>query len=333
MSNRTRCYVRQMTGGIFAFFLFAACALSEDETLQSLGIDQVHAAQPFQILYSAEDVVFIEETAAVLSKSLEEYATHLPAGDEPITIIICPDYRAFVRLAGVYGRPSITGIARSEEGLIVIKSPRDLVEPMAYQDTLRHEVIHVLLARNVNIAELPRWLNEGIAMVLAKEHRWSSSLRVGQLYMRGQILGYRDLRWAMESPRSEGQFSDAYAQSLAMTRYLMERMGDEDFWRMLHALDTQTFVEAMRTHTGLTPAELSQEWQASLWKLALVFSLVSGFSIFQLMALLTIVAYIRKKRKARRVLRQWEAQEAAEEKDEPLPLWELFETDGEEWRN
>ncbi|MCL4217873.1 MAG: hypothetical protein KJ052_12820, partial [Candidatus Hydrogenedentes bacterium] len=167
----------------------------------------------------------------------------------------------------------------------------------------------------------------------AKEHRWSSSLRVGQLYMQGQILGYRDLRWAMESPRSEGQFSDAYAQSLAMTRYLMERMGDEAFWQMLHALDTQSFVDAMRTHAGITPAELSQEWQASLWKLALVFSLVSGFSIFQLMALLTIVAYIRKKRKARRVLRQWEAQEEIEEKDEQLPLWELYESDGEEWRN
>jgi hypothetical protein len=211
--------------------------------------------------------------------------------------------------------------------MIVVKGPHLLPEARDYRGMLRHELIHVLLARNTEEANVPRWFNEGVAMVVSRELRWESGLRIARMYVRRRLIAYPELNLAFAPLGNEETFDDAYAQALSMTRYLMENLGEDRFWQIVRSLKTQSFEDALRAYAGMTPADLYDAWHASLWKVAVISSLVSGFSAFQLMAILAVVAYLRKRRRGRHILQQWE-----EEENEPEAFsWEALEEGPYPW--
>jgi hypothetical protein len=207
----------------------------------------------------------------------------------------------------------VAGVAQAEAGIIAVKSPRILPEGGDYIGTIRHELIHVLLARNVDPDNLPRWLNEGVTMTLSREYRWESRIQIAEMYLRGQIINYPDLDYALAAPGSEMQFGEAYAQSLSMTRFLMEQLGDDGFWSLLLSLRDQDFSHALKQYAGWSPRDFYFSWKKSLWKLALVSTVVSGLSLFQIMAVLVVVAYWRKRRHGQRIMKRWEQEEAPDD--------------------
>ena len=282
-------------------------------------------APPFHVTYPDEHRDRATESLAILQESLNDYSDRLPAGDAPIQIFICGTHADFARYAGSLSQTSVTGVALPEAGIIALKTPDITPGGSDYKGTLRHELIHVLLARNSGSGNLPRWLNEGIAMVVSGEHRVGSSIRVGQMYVQGRLIAYRDLFFVFLEPGKETEFGDAYAQALSMTRFLMERIGEDAFWRVVYATKTETFGNALRAEASLSPTDFYNDWVGSLWKVALVFSLVSGFSAFQLMAILTIIAYLRKRRKGQVTLREW-----ADEEDNDLG-WDGVEPELSPW--
>lgn len=282
-------------------------------------------APPFDVTYPDEHRDLASESLAVLQESLIAYTNRLPAGEAPIQIVICGTHADFARYAGSLSQTSVTGVALPEAGIIALKTPDITPGGSDYKGALRHELIHVLLARNSGSGNLPRWLNEGIAMVLSGEHRIGSSIRVGQMYAQGRLIPYRDLFFVFLEPGKETEFSDAYAQALSMTRFLMERIGEDTFWRVVYATKTETFGNALRAEASLSPADFYDDWVGSLWKVALIFSLVSGFSIFQVMAILTIVAYLRKRRKGQATLREWADEEGGD------PGWDGVEPELSPW--
>lgn len=259
-----------------------------------------------------------QQTLAVLAEALAELSERLPAGEEPIRVVICGTAQEFRRHAGGFARPHVNGIASPNEGMIWVKAPYLLENPGDYPGVLRHELVHVLLARNTDTGRLPRWLNEGLAMMLAKEHRWNSAFRVGLMCIQGRLIPLRDLDLRLEEPGVELKFGDAYSQSLLLTRFLLEQLDEDKLWDVVYSVQTMSFGDALRLHAGMSPPELYEAWVRSLWKFALIASLLSGFGLFQLMALLTIVGYLRMRRRAQRILRQWEAEEE-EWEDEPAP--------------
>jgi len=262
----------------------------------------------FTIDYPAGDETLAHHTSAVLQAAQREFARRLPAGEQPVNIVICgslAEFRARARRAQI----PVEGVADPQKGWIVVKAPPIRQEALDYDGTVRHELVHVLLARNTDPAFLPRWLDEGIAMTVGKDFRYESMFRVARMYLQGRLIAYPSLNFAFVAPYTDLEFGDAYAQSLSMTRYLIDRMGEEPFWELVYALKKKDFPEALRTRTGLTPLSFYEQWRRSLWKVALISSLVSGFSIFQLMAGLVILAYWRKYRRGQQVLRQWEEEE------------------------
>ena len=271
------------------------------------------------IEYSPGDDEIARTSLHTLGDCLTELSNRLPAGDAPIQVAICRSFPQFRALAGAYAKARVSGVAKSERGLIVVKAPYLLRTGSDYRGILRHELIHVLLARNTNLANVPRWFNEGVAMVVSRELRWSSQLRVAKMYARGRVIPLMELNLAFAPLGNETVFGDAYAQALSMTQFLIGRIGEERFWDLIHALKTTDFDDALVTHADLTPGKLYNEWSKTLWKVALVASLVSGLGVFHVGALLVVLAYLRKRRRYHRILRQWEWQEKQEEVEGPTP--------------
>ncbi|MCC6486038.1 MAG: hypothetical protein IT364_00930 [Candidatus Hydrogenedentes bacterium] len=288
---------------------------------------------PLRITYAPDQQALARESHDILTRGLEDFGDRLPPGDQPIEVIICSTLSEFAKHAGSLAQSNVLGIAKPDEGLIAIKAPNLTMTGSDYRGTLRHELVHVLLARHTSSDNLPRWLNEGVAMILSGEYRWESRARVAQMYWQGRLIPYRDLLFAFLEPGKEMEFGDAYAQALSMTRYLKDEAGEETFWRVIHDMDSMTFGDALRAEAGLSPAEFYEDWTSSLWTVALVFSLVSGFSIFQVMAILTVIAYFRKRRRGLATVREWEEQEQnAEDEDvsDPLP-WNDPDEDEDLW--
>jgi hypothetical protein len=260
-----------------------------------------------------------EDSMEVFEKGLAEYSEKLDSGDEPIQLYVCVTIDEFRRLGGAIAQRGVQGFANARSGIIVMKAPNLLGPEANYAAVLRHELLHVLLARHVNPANLPRWFNEGLAMVLSRENRLSNMFQVARMYTRRQIIDYDTLPYVFAEPGNETQFGMAYAQSLSMTKYLRDRVGEETFWAIVDELKTQSFDRALAEHAALTPSELFEEWKGSLWASALGWSLISGISVFQVGAILLVFGYLRRRRRARRTLETW----AYNDDDAILFPWEL----------
>ena len=283
----------------------------------------------FEIEYAPADEPLARSSLETLEESLDQFSKRLPSGNSAIHVTICHTVADFTRLAGGYARAPVGGIAKSHMGVIVVKAPGLLPPGQDYRGMLRHELIHVLLARNTDAANVPRWFDEGLAMVVSKELRWESGMRIARMYAQGRLIPYWDLDMAFAPLGDEGKFDAAYAQALSMTRYLADQLGEDRFWELVHALRTTPFEDALATYAGLTPRGLYDAWARSLWKVALLVSIVSGFSAFQLMAILVVVAYLRKRRRGRQILRQWEE----EDREPPLFTWESVDEGPFPWED
>ena len=291
---------------------------------------------PLHVEYAPGDEALARESLEILDKAVAEFGAHLPAGNDPIRVTICPTIEVFRQFAGKYGMARVGGIAKSPQGVIVVKAPYLLPSGQDYRGMLRHELIHVLLARNTEEAYVPRWVDEGVAMVVSQELRWESSLRIARMYVRKRIIPYNELNFAFAPIGDEGVFGDAYAEALSMTRYVIDRIGEERFWELVRSMKTISFEEALHNEAGLTPGALYDGWRRSLWKVALLASLVSGFSAFQLMAILLVLAYLRKQRRGRKLVRQWEEEEDGPEvfswdklEEGPYPWEEEYDDEDE----
>lgn len=261
-----------------------------------------------------------EHSLDVLVEGVKRYQTRLPAGDAPIYVYVCRTFAEFEALGARRDMPRVEGFAQSREGIMVVRAPEMLRPGADYDSILRHELLHLLLARNTNPDFVPRWLNEGIAMMLSKEVPWGNFFRLALMNSSGRLLRYNELYFAFAAPGNETEFGDAYVQALSMTNFLREQLGDEAFWSLVRDLREVSFPEALERRLGKTPIEFYRDWRDSLWSGTLFSWIVSGFVSFQVAAFLVVLVYLRKRRRGQEVVRRWEQED--EEDDIVLP-WEL----------
>jgi hypothetical protein len=263
------------------------------------------------IVFPPELESLARETIARTQHDIVALAPHLPNPPDKLRIILCSTTEQFAVHAGKYGKARVGGVAKSEEGLIVLKAPRLQRLRGEYWNVLTHELAHILIARNTDVFNVPRWLNEGVAMMLSGDwSSWTNTFSVGWMQMNGRILPLWYLDMAFEEPGHETVFSEAYSQGLDMTKFLRKHLGEEKFWALIRGMKSLPFEEAIVAHGGMSPGEFYEAWRGTLWKTALATSILSGFTGFQLATILVLLAYWRLRRKNKRILRRWEMEES-----------------------
>jgi len=282
---------------------------------------------PLIVEYSAEDQADAQRAMRELKEAAAELASRLPLGDQPVHVFIAPNVAAFHKRAPGYMPGQVSGVADPEHGRIAVKSPRLRGARANFLDTLRHELIHVLLARNTKDVFLPLWLNEGLAMFLAKEYEFATPMTMALMFFENRLIEYKDLNSAFMNPGQEMEFGDAYAQALSLTRHLYKRLGPDKFWQVVLATKTMSFPDALRQYGGFDVLNLWRGYNRSLWLVVLVGAMASG-SFFAPLSILTIVAWFRVSRQRRRVLDDWAREEEEEslrnlvDPRPPLMTWE-----------
>jgi hypothetical protein len=284
----------------------------------------------FQIIYDEQDATLAKQSLATLLDARDEFEDRLSPGAKPIRVVIAHTLDEFLSLGRGLASKNVTGFARPQDALIVVKSPRLGTVQQDYRGTLRHELVHVLLYRNVNTDRLPKWLNEGLSMSLANEYRWASPWQVTKMFLGNRIIPYRHLDMAFIAPGTEQEFGDAYGQALSMTRHLRDELGEERFWLVIKGTKDMTFPDALNQFGLMSPLQFWMGYERSLWTVVAL-GMVTSTSLFTPAAFLLIIAWFRKRHSNRKILERWALEESG---GEGTPFsWDDVVEDSEAWKD
>jgi len=237
--------------------------------------------------------------------------------DEPgpdIRVVLAADSSPLARRVPAW----VSGYTDGVSNVVVILAQRTPSYPDGgLEEVLAHEVAHVLIHRASGGRRVPRWFDEGTAMLAARSWRLRDQTELAL----GLLSGPRVPLWKLDDlfQGERGEVERGYALSGTLVQDLLERYGPAVprivLARVAHG---DTFDEAMRGATGATLIDIGEafyERQASLkrWIPILTSTAVLWFGI----SLLAIIAGIRKRR--RRVELKEEAGEAEAEGEAEEP--------------
>ncbi len=225
-----------------------------------------------------------------------------------ITVALTSDRQAFERLqpAGARVPHWAAGVAYAEKNLIVLcLSPgADLLK------LFRHEATHILLGRAFGgTHRIPRWLNEGLAMIQAREWNMSRLSTMTFAVLSDSLLPMDSL--AQSFPADLRKAKIAYCQSFYFISFLKGEFGPDAFRLFLdNYYRSRDFEHAILSAYRISWSLLEERW---LDYLHLRFSwipiLTSSGALWFGAGIIFICSYFRKKRAAARTLRRWEAEE------------------------
>ena len=212
----------------------------------------------------------------------------------------------------------VTAFAVPEKNLIVIDYSRMDRIPFDLEDTLKHELSHLLLHQQIAPPLLPKWLDEGVS-------QWASGgiadiLHTGEKdILRQAVLSSRLIPLtgiSMIFPDTDWGLMLAYEESKSIVEFILHRYGEENLRLILHGLENQrTIDQALYAVLGTRLDTLEQTWKKGLSRESSWISYVAdhmSWVLFFLAALITVAGFCVVKRRIKNY-RDEEDGEGAEE--------------------
>ena len=281
----------------FLFLLSPAWALQKSETLF------------FNFYYEKESLPISSliknaDPAALKVKELTGFAPK-----EKIGVFIAANKKEFKQFQPENSKVPdwAVGVAfPSQNRMILLKKKNTGLAPV-----FRHELNHILLGQTFRGKEkVPRWLDEGLAMIVAGEWNLSNMATMTGAVLSGSVIPMEDL--TTHFPYEESRARIAYAQSFYFISFLKGKFGDKSFRTFLSQYSKHyNFNLAIRRTYYLDWWEVEDMWRQYLrlrfnW-IPIITS--TGFLWF-VASIIFVVGYFHKKRKSRLKLEQWEEEEA-----------------------
>lgn len=195
-------------------------------------------------------------------------------------------------------------------GLVYLRPDRLRANPTEPLETvLEHELTHIVLGRAFLPRQVPHWLQEGTAQVVAGEYTLDDLDAIGAGLLGDGLLPLGQL--VSRFPADPHEASLAYAQSAHFVSWLGATYGKEALPTVIAGLRQGRSVEASLVEaTGRSFGQLDAEWQATLSESGLWLKpLVSDTVFFTLAAALIVAAMVRVRRRNRERLSRWEEED------------------------
>jgi hypothetical protein len=187
----------------------------------------------------------------------------LQAGSS-LDIILAPDEQSFRDLQPGRSPEWADGTAWPAQGLIFLKSP--LIRPpqaAPLHQVLDHELVHVILGQAFAPREVPRWLQEGAAQILARELSPSQARRLTQAASADALIPIDELTRGFPADATRARL--AYAQSADLVAWMRNRWGEKAFQGLVRDMARgDEFDRAWLRHTGVPVREIDQRWRETV---------------------------------------------------------------------
>ncbi|MCA9709570.1 MAG: hypothetical protein KDK70_27275 [Myxococcales bacterium] len=257
----------------------------------------------------------LAEQAAMLAANAPRWWAEIEeeiAGDVDDTVeIVFVDHSG--RVAEASGMPHwVAGVAHPPTGEIIIARHAPDGSPTNLEELLRHEMVHVILHRATDGAEVPRWFHEGMAesfngtLSLGRTQTLAAAVfgpgvpRLDRLEQSFHVGDGPQVAVAYAASRDLVEFLRGYDASGVRLRQVMTEL------RSGHRFEV-AFIHAYGRGLG----ELVGQWRAGLPGRFIWYPLLaSGGLPFILVAPLVVVAWIRRRRKVRLGMERLEREDA-----------------------
>ncbi len=263
------------------------------------------AASPFNIQTQdpglKKDIESLAEKASArISSFLDDSITH------PLTIYVAEDEEEFKSKLGSDFPDWGIGAAIPARHLIVLKSPAKFHYARPFSEVLEHELAHIFLAERSRGATLPRWMDEGFAMMQSKEWRIGQDLRIAMANLTGSIIPLSQIENL--NGFSDSKAGLAYTESYLALSYFLEAYGKEGFFRFLDLLSSGESLDlTFFKTTGSSYLGFQEEFADYLKKKYNFFAVLGDtFLLWLGLAFLLVFLYLIKRYYNRKTLKRWE---------------------------
>jgi len=206
------------------------------------------------------------------------------------------------------------GSAWSNYGWIFLKSP-DIRDGMAspLETVLDHEIVHILLGRAFHPHKVPRWLQEGMAQLLAREFTAEKTKVLARGTLGKNLISLHQLSRGF--PKNPARAHLAYAQSADLVAYIQNEYGPKALPTLVREMaQGEKFPMALRIATGRTIQEVDTAWRARLTDTGFSISPIFSEGIWWgLGALLVPLAFLTVRRRNKVRMEKWRREEVLED--------------------
>lgn len=213
----------------------------------------------FRVWYCPEDAKVVRDLWSELRLRIPvvEQQLRLELADT-VQFIVTPSEAEWYRITA--GAPLwANGIANPQRGYAVLKSPRFGLPYGPLPTTAVHEYVHLLLEAGVRNVEIPRWLNEGLAQVLAGQLDYMDDASISRARMAGRLHRFYHIDGLMGMNAMEAR--QAYAESAVAVQLLQSRYGMTGISNLVHDLRGGVpFDEAFRRIFGKSAGAFESEY-------------------------------------------------------------------------
>ncbi len=204
----------------------------------------------------------------------------------------------------------VSGYALGKAGVIVLLPERVSSYPYgSIESVLSHELAHVLVARAARGRPVPRWFDEGLAMVVADRWDLEDRARLVWAMVGGRQVSRAELNGLFRQDAASAR--RAYVLAGALVRYLLQQWGPEVPGKILALVGRDVpFAEAFQqvTSVNLAEAEASFWTEQALWN-RWVPIVSSSATLWMGITLLAIYAYRKQRQRAAALRQQWEQED------------------------
>jgi hypothetical protein len=216
-------------------------------------------------------------------------------------IILVGERDKFRRMAG---SDLVIAFAVPGKNLIVLDTSRVYIKPFTLRSTLKHELCHLILHRDISSENLPRWFDEGVCQWasggIAELVSDESDKALAKAVMSDSLIGLNRLE---RFPADERSLTLAYEESKSVVEYIAAEYGREGILSIVENMREGDSVNgALQKGLSINLFELEKNWSAYLRRKYTWFSYLSSnlyTILFALAALITVYGFIRLLKKKR----------------------------------
>jgi hypothetical protein len=207
-----------------------------------------------------------------------------------------------------------SGVAYPELGLVLLTlTPRYPNESLDLVQIFRHELAHVALEDAVRPYPVPRWFNEGFAVMASGETSFERMWVLSSATLADRLMPLSQVERTF--PSDESKASVAYAEASDVVRFLVRRQDRHRFRALVAELHAgRSLDQGARAAYGVDLVTLEHEWREDVAKRYTFWPILCSGTVVWVGVLGLFVWGWRKRRaRSRATLARWARDEARED--------------------
>jgi tetratricopeptide (TPR) repeat protein len=200
-----------------------------------------------------------EATRAAMARKW--LSTTLPNWTPRCDIYLHPTIKGYKLAGGQDGAPGHSSVSLRDSQVTMRRVDLRMDDPNIFVSTLPHETTHIVLAGQFGKHHLPRWADEGIAVLSECRERVGLHVRNLPAFRREGKLFRVETLLKLEDYPDASRVPPFYAQSVSLCEFLASRKSPATLAAFVRDGLEQGYEAALKTHYGLESfAQLEEEW-------------------------------------------------------------------------